>query len=280
MDSRSYSEVCRKYCSAVARAFVLLAALIGLDLAAPGAQGASRPRFAQPGDISCILMLLTSDGTITAREPVIARLAIRNELKEEIRIWPGGTYLDVYDANGKLLATMPRPRNVGDFAHSVRDLAPSEVYSKFLVVTGLYHFEVAGIYSVRVQQQGIPPEMSVLCEDVASVQVLPYNAERLEAACEEIFAPIRKRAGFGTIPMTVRAKAILSVRDDVILPYLDWMAREWRDRYACRAMRRIGTPRAENLLAALAARTDEAGEAARQALEMSLEPTAWDVEGE
>jgi len=45
-------------------------------------------------------------------------------------------------------------------------------------------------------------------------------------------------------------------------------------------MRRIGTPRAGNLLAALAARTDEAGEAARQALEMSLEPTAWDVEGE
>ncbi|UCC67980.1 MAG: hypothetical protein JSV79_12850 [Armatimonadota bacterium] len=258
----------------------LLVTLLGLCFAETRVDGGGSPRYAQPGDISCTLTLFTSDGTITGGEPVIARLEIRNESSEEIRMWPGGTFLDVYDAKGELVAAMPRPRNMLDFMHSTRDLAPGETYSKLLIVSGLYQFESPGLYSVRVQQQGLPQEMPVLCEDAASLQVLPYNAARLEAVCEEIFAPIRKHAAFGVIPTSVRAKAILSVRDDVVLPYLDWMAREAADRYACRAMRRIATARAEDLLAALATRTDRVGEAARQSLDMSLEPTDWDVEGE
>jgi hypothetical protein len=167
-----------------------------------------------------------------------------------------------------------------DFMHSTRDLPPGETYSKFLILTGLYQFGMPGLYSVRVHQQGVPQEMPVLCQDVVAVQVLPYDAARLEAVCDDLFAPIRNHSSFGVIPMGVRTKALYSVRDDVVLPYLDWLVREWNAEYAARAMRRIGTPRAESLLAALAARGDEGGEAARQALEMSLEPTDWDVEAE
>jgi hypothetical protein len=258
---------------------VLPAVLVALGLAT-GAHGASRARFAQPGDISCALTLLTSNGTISAGEPLIARLEIRNQVNEEVGIWDQGTFLDVYDANGKLLATMPRPRNVADFAYSLRGLPAGGTYSKFLIVTGLYQFQTPGLYSVRVQQLAPPQELPVLCEDVASLRVLPYNASRLEAACDDLFAPMRQHSSFGAIPMGVRTKALYSVRDDVALPYLDWLVREWNAEYAARAIRRIGTPRAERLLAALAARGDEGGEAAREAMQMSLRTTTWDIDAQ
>jgi hypothetical protein len=224
--------------------------------------------------------LYARDGAITAREPLIARLDISNESSEEIRIWSAGVFLDVYDEADSVVATMPRPRGVRNLRLGARKMAPREVYSRFLIVTGMCQFESPGLYAVRAQHLAPSQELSVLCEDAVSLQVLPYNAARLEAACDELFAPIRKRSSSGAIPMGVRTKALYSIRDDVVLPYLDWLVRERNAEYAARAMRRIGTPRAENLLTALAARTDEAGEAARQALEMSLEPTQWDVEGE
>jgi hypothetical protein len=244
-----------------------------------GTYGMADVRYAEPGDLTCSL-LLTSSGAITAGEPVIARVEIVNRSSETIRIWSGGTFLDVYGSDGTLLASMPRPRNVMDFMYSTRDLAPGESYSKLLIVTGLYQFATPGTYGVRVQQLGLPREPAVLCENTVSIQVLPYSSSQLEAACDELFMPMRRHSSFGDVPLSTRAKALYSVRDDVVLPYLDWMAREWGDRYACRAMRRVRTSRAEALLAALTTRTDRVGDAARQALEMPLTSTSWDVEGE
>jgi hypothetical protein len=211
---------------------------------------------------------------------VIARLEITNQAREEVQIWPGGTFLDVYNSQGKLLATMPRPHNVLDFLYSSRNLAPNETLTKYLIVTGLYQFKIPGLYSIQIQQLVPPQELSVLCEDAASLKVLPYNAPRLEAVCDELFTPLRKHTNFGDLSLVVRTKALYSMRADVALPYLDWMAREWGDRYACRAIRRIGTLSANNLLDSLTTKSDRVGKAARQALEMSLEPTSWDVEGE
>ena len=81
------------------------------------------------------------------------------------------------------------------------------------------------------------------------------------------------------IPLGVRATVLYSVRHDVVLPYLDWMVREWADQYACRAMRRIGTPEARALINVLAARDDKAGEAARKALAIPLKKKniLWDM---
>ena len=71
--------------------------------------------------------------------------------------------------------------------------------------------------------------------------------------------------------MSTRTKALRSVRRNEALPYLDWMARQWGSIHACLAMRRIGTPEAEALIKALAARNDRVGEAARKALPMPRE---------
>jgi len=75
----------------------------------------------------------------------------------------------------------------------------------------------------------------------------------------------------------VRVKALRSVRHDIVLPYLDWIACQWADAETCKAIRRIGTDRALELLDTLAARDDRVGEAARKSMTMPLEVTMWDV---
>jgi hypothetical protein len=255
---------------------LLLVAVLELSPGAPHADGADTSRFASPGQLDCEIALLTKDGAMTASEPLIARVEIVNRSDEQIRLRTGNTtYLTVRDATGALVAATPRPKPAMDDRYGVRRLASGETYSTYWIVSGLCQFDTPGRYAVRVQQLGFPPELAVLCEGAASLEVLPYDAARIEAACEEVF---RNRSSFGSLPIGVRSKALYSVRDDVALPYLDWMAREWESPYACLAIRRIGTPRAEGLIAALAARTDGVGEAARRALEMSLEPTYWDVD--
>ena len=150
-----------------------------------------------------------------------------------------------------------------------------------LVLTGLYQFQKPGEYSVRVQQFGeFERGFPVLAEDTASVRVLPFDASRLGARCEELFRPLRTHSSSRTdIPQQVRVAALYSVRSDLVLPYLDWMAREFASRYACRAIRRVGTTRAERLLNALAARRDKVGEAARKAMKMPVENTSpvWEM---
>jgi hypothetical protein len=225
------------------------------------------------------MTLVAKAGTISAGEPLIARVDLRIHTTGDVKLWSSGVFLDVYDAAGRPVSTMPRPRNVIDFAYGVRKVAPGETYSRFLIVTGFCQFTRPGRYTVRAQQLGPPPELPVLCEDTAFIQVLAYDSQRLEAACDGLFTPIRKHSSFGAIPMGVRTKALYSVRDDVVLPYLDWLVREWHAEYAARAIRRIGTPRADRLVAALVARGDDAGKAMRRALKMSLESTYWDVSG-
>jgi hypothetical protein len=75
----------------------------------------------------------------------------------------------------------------------------------------------------------------------------------------------------------VRGKILLSVRHDVALPYLEWMAREYSDAYACRAMRRIGTERAKAVLRALEAHPGTIGEQARASAKLRMAIGMWDV---
>jgi hypothetical protein len=150
-----------------------------------------------------------------------------------------------------------------------------------LIITGLYQFREPGEYTVLAQQLELSPQFPVLAEDRGRVKVLPFDSSRLERRCEELFGALRKGTSDRTdLPMGARTKALYSVGHDAVLPYLDWMARTWQDRYAVRSMLRIGTERAMKLVNALAARKDRAGEAARQALKMRLEPSFWDIEGD
>jgi hypothetical protein len=211
--------------------------------------------------------------------------------------------LSVYDNTGKLLAATEDPqeaaRRCPDFAVGWRPLAPGESYSKMLIITGLYQFSRAGLYFVKVEQfaygngsvgENLPSwrrlgtlddrgGFPVIAEAGASLWVFPFDAGRLKARCEELFAPIQGHGPMGDLSMTVRSKALESVKNDIALPYLDWEAKEWADRYAVRAMRRIGTKEAQKYISALTARNDKVGKAARQALEMPLKTDGWyDIE--
>ena len=236
------------------------------------------PRFAQRGDISLSVTLLSKDGTLSAYEPLLARIEWLNQTKETIWLVGGqpNTYLEIRDHKGSRVAATPRPSHGG--IPGLRRLAPGEVRTATWVITGLYQFRQPGEYTIRLELLERVKELPVLAEDSASIRVVPFDASRLEARCEELFQPLRKYSSSKTnIPASARTKALYSVRHDTVLPYLDWIARELHSSYACRAMRRIGTERARELLGTLAARDNEAGEAARKALKMDLESTVRDV---
>lgn len=151
--------------------------------------------------------------------------------------------------------------------YSLVEIAPGETRSEVWVISGLYQFERPGRYTVRVEQLEPTEKVTVLAADSASVRVLPFDAARLEARCEELFRASASSSG----------KALYSVRHDIVLPYLDWMVREQGDEYAIRAMGRIGTPRAQALVKALAARKDWVGDEARHGLKIPLDITWWDI---
>ena len=245
-------------------------------LAGSAGESESLPPAAKVGDISLSVTLLTKDGTITAGEPLLARIEIANLSGHNIQHSMGNdlwktTCLEVRDQEGKLVAGTPRPPyREGGWA-GWRRLRTGETSSKVWVVTSLYQFEEPGTYTVRVQELDHSEDLPVIAEDTTTVRVLPLDASRLEARCEEIFQPMRKGGCSKTgIPDSVRVHALYSVSHDVVLPYLDWMARKWDDRYACRAIRRVGTEKAQTLISTLAAREDKVGVAARQALDMPL----------
>ena len=71
--------------------------------------------------------------------------------------------------------------------------------------------------------------------------------------------------------MALRLKALYAVRHDAVLPYLSLIARDWADTSeqwpAMMAIRRIGSPRSEELFGTLTSRRDEVGRVARMVAE-------------
>jgi hypothetical protein len=82
----------------------------------------------------------------------------------------------------------------------------------------------------------------------------------------------------------MRRKALYTIRHDAVLPYLSLIARDWADTSeqwpAMMAIRRIGSPRSEELFSTLTARDDEVGRAARMVAEERLDEAnmggAWE----
>ena len=239
------------------------------------------------------MTLLVSNNTITAGEPLLARVALVNRSREAGHVSMGNsggstTCLEVLDSAGKLLAATPKRqiRSPDGNLSGLPRLGPGETYTQVWVVSGLYEFRLPGDYTIRVQQYDDSQlhfksgSLILLSEDKAAVRVLPYDAARLKARCEELFLPLQNpMLDRKDVPMSARVKALYSVRDDIALPCLEWMAHQWHDDNACLAMRRIGTPKALGLVNDLAAREDSAGRAAKSALARELETKdpLWDV---
>jgi len=242
---------------------------------------AQSARRTQTGDISLTLTLLAENNTITAGEPLIARATVANKTNDLLEILnsPMRSYLTIEDESDKILAASTHPDEIkryANFFEGARRLGAKNSFTDTWIITGLYQFQKPGKYTLKLQRWGDDAQSPILAETSVILTVLPADPARLKARCEEIFAPMKTHGPMGNISMTARTKAIKSVRDNIVLPHLDWMAIEWADKYAVLAMRRIGTPEAKKYISALTARQDKVGAAARKALTRPLEITAND----
>lgn len=276
-------------CARIAALACVMAAIGHHTLVPPAAGDGQAWRWAQLGDITLTLDVLVDDATISACEPVVARIVWTNSGDDYVSILPGSdsgrsTWLRITRPDGEVISAMPRPRPLpGLRCLSVGgpwSLAPGGTTEEVWVVSGWYQFDEPGDYVILLQQLDLTQEaLPVLAETSTSLRVVAFDGTRLERRCEEVFGPLRTgRPSVTPVPISARVKALLSVRHDVVLPYLDWVATEWGEYYSCQAMRRIGSERADELLRTLATREDRVGEAARRALEDPLrEISPWDV---
>jgi hypothetical protein len=239
------------------------------------------PRRAQTGDISLTLTLLAEKNTITAGEPLIARATVTNKTNDLLEILNNSvrSYLTVADESGKIVAASIDPGELKRFMglrEAGRRLGGGKSFTDTWIISGLYQFQKPGKYVLNLQRWGDDEKSPILAEARVTLTVLPYDSARLMARGEELFAPVKTHGAMGDIPLTARVKAIYSVRNNIALPYLDWAAKEWADKYAVLAMRRIGTPEATRYISALTARKDSVGKAAGEALTLPLAPTDYD----
>ena len=236
-------------------------------------------------DIEIQIFPYTKEGTITAGEPLIAKVDIINKSEKEQKLVLGNnvhpyTYMEVLDQNGKTVASTPKPENIVDGISMLYALKPGESFTRHLVVSALYKFKSPGMYTIRIQQMEPNEGLSVMAEGTATVNVLPHSSSRLEARCNEISRAMRGLDKTKEkLPISAYTKALYSVDDEAGLPSLEWMVREWDNKHACLVMRRIGTQRANDVLSSLATREDGPGKAARSAMKWSLEATdiMWEI---
>gem|GEM_PF-2822798 len=221
---------------------------------------------AKAGDIRVELSLLTKSGSITAKEPLIARVSIISLSKDPLCLDMGNSggspvHFEICGAAGEVLVSAPKPTPYGP--HSIMRLAPGETKNQYWVVTGLYQFDRPGDYQVQVQFLQSGKDYPILAEATAPAKVLPYDARRLQERCEELFAPFKGKSAAGDMPdIGILCRALFNVNDDIVLPYLDWMAKQG-ERYAVRAIRRLDTPAAREMLDSLAERSGKVGETAQ-----------------
>lgn len=229
--------------------------------------------------------LVTPDGSISAREPLLARISLQNVGESVTSVPMGGLLhpllrLSVLDADGNEIGGTPRrqgPLRSG----MVWELRPGETRSFIWVVTGCCRLSEPGEYTVRVELVACTEGFPVVAADASVIRVLPYDGARLQDACEALFLPLRAPASrdANSPPWAVCVRALYSVHDDLVVPYLEWMIAEWGAPRACRALRRVDTPHAHAVLEALSRRTDRAGEVVRATAGASTAPTVRDVVG-
>jgi len=229
--------------------------------------------------------LLAEGGSVTAYEPVLIRVDEKNETAKTIEysMWDEWTErVLVEDAQGRVVASSPRGPIPADYAVFIHKLKPGESRVSVLAVSALYPFATPGAYTVRVQRTKFDDAIIVVGEDLVAVRILPFDAARLKARCEELFTYSKDSSAHGELSMHDQTRALLSVRHDIALPYIDWHARGgWSNAFeAWIALRLIGSPRAIAELDTLAAREGKEGRVVREFKEMSLDRLVWSILGD
>jgi hypothetical protein len=231
------------------------------------------------GKLALTVTPLPDNETITAYEPLLARVEIRNVTQEAVEVEVSGgltARVQVRDADGNLVGITPRPVLPADFICTSFELKPGESKSRTMVISASCAFDEAGEYTVRVQRLALLRYSPVIAEGSCTVEVLPFNANRLKARCEALLE-------YRHTPATLELPwidALCSIRHDIALPYLERIATEWGKVGPCLAMRRVRSEAGDQLVAKLAKREDPVGKAARSAMELPLDKDAWFLNAE
>ncbi|MHB9023803.1 MAG: WD40 repeat domain-containing protein [Armatimonadota bacterium] len=211
---------------------------------------------------------LPGNETISAYEPLLVNFRVENTGRQTIELPAWCTEytlrLEVYDGQGRLRAATLHPPIPLDFLHSLYRLQPGSALETTLVISSLFTFTEPGQYIVRARQLALDNAIRVLVEDDAQITVLPFDADRLQARCD-------------ASRNAKQSKTLYSVRHNLALPALIWMAHEWHDVYACRAIKRIGTPEAERALRQLVQEGGQVGKAASSLDAIPARINMWDI---
>ena len=256
----------------VAMRILGLAVLAICCLAVPAA---CEPPNAQPGDIALSLSITPIGDVITALEPLLATVEFRNQKEHDVSLAICEQLtmsVEIRNKKGEVVAATSRPE-LADIVYSTWKFAPGETRTKSLVMSGLYEFGTPGDYMIYVRQLDLQQNPTVLAEATASVHVLPFSKIRLESRCEKLFGPMSKRVSVSPEDAP-EVRSLCSVRHNVALPYLKWIAENYDAYLACQSLRRINTNESLAMLDELMQRTDRIGETARNARqESALSPT-------
>jgi len=236
-----------------------------------------------PADTSPLSISLTpqpDNATISAYEPVVMNYRTVNTSPKTIDLPAWVTEytlrLEVYNAQGQLLAATPIRDVPADFLHTVERLKPGEGVEQTLVISSFFTFAEPGRYTVRAKQLApfypLNDPMHFQGTAEAEVSVLPFDAQRLKARIDRHWSEMRDKGHVYFHP-----KVLYSVRHNLALPALEWMMREWGDVYAARAIIRIGTPEARQLLKRLQAEPGRVGKAARDIDKLPTGINMWDI---
>jgi len=226
-----------------------------------------------------VVKVYPEGGVISAFEPVIVELEMRNEMAAPVGVGYScdeSPRIEVRDSKGELVGDTPFYSYAEQLAGGF-DLDPTQSARSFAIPSAVYRFRKPGVYAVRIMMlapaRGIAHKLSDLgppmAEVTTSVTVRPFDRKRLQRRCTELVQPRKISPRSSSIyPEEQHMKALWSVRHNAALPTLKFVAVTCRDSSyewpTVAAIRRIGTPEAAAVLKSLRVPLDRG----------SIDPTA------
>ncbi len=243
---------------------------------------AAAPLVTRPGLLSMTIRVESDGASICVGEPCLLRATFLNttdrEMNVPIELSPiPFTRLTVY-AGGQQRPTPSLPIREGDLHISSCLMMPGRARSFLILVPGSLLIQRPGHYRIAADQLSYDPARGTfvkVAEAEARLLVRPRDQKRLEAKCHEWYRAWREGGDGPGIPGDIAFAALMAVRDDAALPYFDQLFRLYSSPMECafEAIRRVGSPRAKALVAALAGRGDDVGARARELLKRRVTPT-------
>ncbi len=208
--------------------------------------------------------------TISLGEPVNVHLTAKNNTGAPVVIdlglnRQGALSFDISPPDG-IVAHVAAPGLVGGTEILVRlsdvSLPPGETYRQLVRLGQWYSFTRPGTYFVTGHLGPQRPDMSISIDSAFSLEIIPADANRLRARCEQLLT----KASESTVGSLDAAIDLSRIRDPIAVPYLGRMlAADPSERFAAiDGLEGIGTLEAADIVLSFLARAQ--GEDHRRAV--------------